>query len=95
MTTTDGAGNRYRRANRSFGRVGLTAYRLLDDEVSAWQPYYDDGTVAIYHGDVEDLALDDLGECVAAVVTSRPTTSGSTTTTTRPATPSAGRPTAT
>ncbi len=37
-----------------------------------WEPYYDDGTVVIYHGDVEGLALDDLGDCVAAVVTSPP-----------------------
>ncbi len=35
-------------------------------------PYYDDGTVTIYHSEVEDLALDDLGGCCAAVVTSPP-----------------------
>ena len=61
-----------------------------------WQPYYDDGTVAIYHGDVEDLAPRRPRRTASPPWSPRrPTTSGSTTTTTRPATPWAGRPTAT
>jgi DNA modification methylase len=37
-----------------------------------WEPFYDDGTVTLYCGEVEDLALDDLGGCAAALVTSPP-----------------------
>jgi site-specific DNA-methyltransferase (adenine-specific) len=37
-----------------------------------WEPYYDDGTVTILHGEIEDLALDELGGGCASVVTSPP-----------------------
>jgi len=38
-----------------------------------WEPFYEDGRVTLYCGEVEDLALDDRGGgCVAAVVTSPP-----------------------
>mgnify|MGYP006175278955 CR=1 FL=1 len=37
-----------------------------------WEPYYEDDAVTIFHGDVEDLALEGFGGDFAAVVTSPP-----------------------